>query len=77
MTAPTDGQARTAETNGTATAIRDDIERRLEDLRGELRTGQERLRELDDERVRVRETVLRIEGAILALEDFRDPASET
>ena len=65
-----------SETNGREDAdpTRDEVERRLDELRRELRTGEERLRELDAERGRVRDTVLRIEGAILALEELGGPS---
>ena len=61
-----------SETNGRVeTGVSgEDVARRLEELRSELRTGEERLRELDAERGRVRDTLLRIEGAILALQEL-------
>jgi hypothetical protein len=65
----------TTDSDGHAEAdpTREGVERRLDELRRELRTGEERLRELDAERGRVRDTVLRIEGAILALEALCGP----
>ena len=64
-----------AATNGSAEPETTEaaIERRLGELQEELRTGQQRLRELDGERERVRDTVLRIEGAILALKELGEP----
>ena len=56
-------------TNGRS-APADRVAQRLDELRNELRTGEDRLRELEAERTRVREVVLRIEGAILALEEL-------
>lgn len=46
------------------------IERRVEQLRAEMRAGEERLRELDAERARIRDTMLRIDGAIMALSEL-------
>jgi predicted nuclease with TOPRIM domain len=61
--------AMTATQNGTP-PLDDRIAERVEELRGELRAGRERMRELDAERARIQETILRIEGAILALEEL-------
>ena len=43
---------------------------RLDQLRAEARTGEQRLMELRSEEVRVHDTLLRINGAILALEEL-------
>lgn len=48
----------------------DQIERRLAELRAELRKGQEELAALERRRGEVRDTVLRISGAIQALEEL-------
>lgn len=48
----------------------DQIERRLAELRVELRKGQEELAALERRRGEVRDTVLRISGAIQALEEL-------
>lgn len=48
----------------------DQIERRLVELRAELRKGQEELAALEHRRGEVRDTVLRISGAIQALEEL-------
>ena len=46
------------------------LQQRLDQLRAELVEGQARLRQLEGECARVRETVLRIEGAIVVLEEL-------
>ena len=46
--------------------MRGRLEARVEELKREMAVGEERLRTLDAEQVRVRETVLRLEGAVLA-----------
>jgi len=58
----------------------DQVRDRLVALRQELETGQARLRELEAEHARVRETMLRISGSIQVLEEFAgesnpDPAA--
>ena len=44
---------------------------RLEELRKELEKGRQRLESLDRERQEVRDTMLRISGAIQVLEELR------
>jgi septation ring formation regulator EzrA len=46
------------------------IEKRLEELRREFRTGRELLERLDLERTQAQETLLRISGAIQVLEEL-------
>ena len=46
------------------------IEARLKELRGEFAAGEARLREVDAEQARLRETLLRIDGAVLALTEL-------
>jgi hypothetical protein len=53
-----------------------DVARRLGELREELRTGRDRLLELEAEAQRVRDTMLRIEGAIMALEELEGAAAD-
>jgi prefoldin subunit 5 len=58
------------------------IEERLNQLREEYQAGQQKLMELDSQRNAVRDTLLRISGAIQALEemmgtDTGQPASES
>ena len=77
-----DSQTATAEApaNGSIRAgdppADDVISRRLEELRAELAAGEARLLELDGERARVRDTVLRIQGAIMALEELSPRGAE-
>ncbi len=57
--------------NGDPAAVdRSALRKRLEDLRAELAQGEARLREIELERTRVRDTVLRIEGAIVVLQEL-------
>jgi hypothetical protein len=48
------------------------IEKRLEELRREFRTGRELLERLDRERAKAQETLLRISGAIQVLEELSE-----
>jgi len=45
------------------------LQKRLEELKKEFETGQARLRELETEQAYIRETLLRISGAIQVLEE--------
>lgn len=49
--------------------MREQIEARLEELRREFETGNTRLRELEDQATMLRQTLLRISGAIQVLEE--------
>lgn len=49
--------------------MREQIENRLNELRQEFETGQSRLHELEVQRARLSETLLRISGAIQVLEE--------
>ena len=49
--------------------MREQLQARLEELKREFETGQARLRELEAEGARLRETMLRISGAIQVLEE--------
>ena len=46
--------------------MRSRMEARVAELRREMAAGEERLRTIDAEGARIRETVLRLEGALLA-----------
>jgi hypothetical protein len=50
--------------------MREQIKARLNELKGEFEVGQTRLREAELEATRLRETLLRINGAILVLEEL-------
>ena len=49
--------------------MREQLQNRLEELKKEFETGQSRLKELEAEQAYVRETMLRISGAIQVLEE--------
>jgi prefoldin subunit 5 len=51
--------------------VEDQVTNRLEELRKELEKGRQRLESLDRERQEVRDTMLRISGAIQVLEELR------
>ena len=50
--------------------MEDKLQSRLESLKREFETGQARLRELEMQQVNLRETLLRISGAIQVLEEL-------
>jgi predicted nuclease with TOPRIM domain len=50
--------------------VREQLQFRLEELRREFETGQMRLRELERQQLSLRETLLRISGAIQVLEEL-------
>jgi predicted nuclease with TOPRIM domain len=49
--------------------MQEQLKRRLEELKREFEAGQARLRELETQETRLRETMLRISGAIQVLEE--------
>jgi predicted nuclease with TOPRIM domain len=51
------------------------VAKRLDELRSDWTAGQRRLESLDDERQRLRETLLRIAGAIQVLEELSGEVS--
>lgn len=53
------------------------IEGRLGELKREFESGQKLLRELEAKQVEVRDTLLRIGGAIQVLEELLRPADNT
>ena len=56
--------------------MREQLQGRLEALKREFETGQARLRELESEEAYVRETILRISGAIKVLEEVLSGSAE-
>jgi len=58
--------------------MQEQVQRRLAELKSEFETGQARLRELERQEAILRETMLRISGAIQVLQELVDgePASE-
>ena len=57
--------------------MRERLERRLEELKAEFECGQKVLAELDERRANVRDTLLRISGAVQSLEEIlRGDAAE-
>jgi predicted nuclease with TOPRIM domain len=50
--------------------VREQLQLRLEELKREFETGQMRLRELERQQLSLRETLLRISGAIQVLEEL-------
>lgn len=50
--------------------MKDQIESRLEALKREFEAGETQLRDLDTQRVRIHEALLRISGAVQALEEL-------
>jgi predicted nuclease with TOPRIM domain len=50
--------------------MREQIQARLEELKKELETGQAELQKVEMQRTYLRETVLRIDGAIQVLEEL-------
>ena len=57
-------------TNLTAEIMQQQIQSRISVLKSEFETGQAKLRELEMQQSRVRETLLRISGAIQILEEM-------
>jgi predicted nuclease with TOPRIM domain len=54
--------------------VREQLEQRLAVLKSEYETGQQMLSELEARQARLRETLLRISGAIQVLEELSDSA---
>ena len=56
--------------------MQEQLQRRLEELKKEYETGQARLRELESEATFVRETMLRISGAIQVIQEVLEKGKE-
>ena len=59
--------------------VQEQLQQRLDELKKEFEIGQNRLQELDRQQAQVRETLLRISGAIQVLEEVlvqHQPAAE-
>jgi predicted nuclease with TOPRIM domain len=56
--------------------MRQELQRKLDELKKEFDVGQKRLRELETEQTYVRETMLRISGAIQVLQDILGDGEE-
>lgn len=56
--------------------MREQLQKRLEELRAELEAGQKMLTELEVKRESLRQTVLRISGAVQILEEELAKAAE-
>jgi predicted nuclease with TOPRIM domain len=52
--------------------MQEELQRKLDELKKEFEVGQNRLRELETEQAYVRETMLRISGAIQVLQELID-----
>jgi hypothetical protein len=53
--------------------VEEEIRRRKDELHEQLRLGEQRLRELDEERAELQRTLLRIAGAAQVLEELLAP----
>ena len=51
--------------------MREQVEQRLHELKAEWETGQQMLAELETKQAHLRETLLRISGAVQVLEEMR------
>lgn len=56
--------------------MRDQLDRRLKELKGEFESGQKMLAELEAKETNIRNTLLRISGAIQVLEEELSRESE-
>ena len=60
-----------------STALKQQLEGRLASLKTELDKGQARMRQLEAEMTSLRETMLRISGAIMVLQEILSPPAPT
>jgi hypothetical protein len=56
--------------------MREELEKRLQELRNEFQTGHTKLQESERQQLVLRETLLRISGAIQVLEELMEDKSE-
>ncbi len=56
--------------------MRDRLAQRLQDLKAEYESGHQMLAELDAKQAKLRETLLRISGAMQVLEEMLEPEPE-
>lgn len=56
--------------------MKQQLEQRLQSLKSEYKAGQKMLAELEAKQANVRDTLLRISGAIQVLEEMLDPTSD-
>ena len=56
--------------------MQEELQRKLDELKKEFEVGQNRLRELETEQSYVRETMLRISGAIQVLQELIDGSKQ-
>ena len=56
--------------------MREQLQTRLTELKREFETGQAKLQELEQQQIRLRETLLRISGAIQVLDELLVNAEE-
>jgi predicted nuclease with TOPRIM domain len=56
--------------------MQEELQRKLDELKKEYEVGQNRLRELETEQAYVRETMLRISGAIQVLQELIDGSNK-
>ena len=65
----------TATEKGAVEIMRDQMEQRLEELKGEYEAGQKMLADLEQKKIALEQTMLRISGAIQVLEEMLAPDS--
>ncbi len=56
--------------------MREQLQRRLEELKKEFRAGRVRMADLEEQQLTLQQTLLRISGAIQVLEEELNPATQ-